>query len=221
MKYCKQCKSGIKGDWTYCPLCHSPVEVDESTKEASSFLDIPLLYNRQKALKGFIQISILLIALYFVVQLIRPFKFFGLEYVLFGIFIIWVVSVILIQKHHNFAKAIVYLLFFISLMSLFFDYTRGWEGWSITFVIPIISISALLGIFIGILSIDLKISDYILYLQLVALFGIIPLLFLIMDWVGHPLPSLLSVILSVLMFIGVLLNYRTVVVREFKKRMHL
>ncbi len=222
MKYCENCKVNIKGDWSYCPLCTTTTPKDEEeAQEVSSFLNIPLRYNRQKALNSFFRMSLMVVVLFFIIQLIRPFHFFGLQYVLFGLFVTWTIIVILIQKHHNFAKATVYLLFIISLASLYLDYTNGWTGWSITFSIPIMSISSLLAIFIGIQSIDLKISDYILYLQLVALFGVIPLLFLIMDWVRHPLPSLLSVILSVLMFIGVFLNYRSLVIREFQKRMHL
>lgn len=222
MRICENCQIEIKGHWSSCPLCATPIEIPEkeSLKE-SSFLNVSLQYDRRKALQGFIRISLIIVLLYFVIQLIRPFDFFGLEYVLFGIFIIWTVIAILIQKRRNLAKAIVYLLIFISLVCLYFDYTNGWRGWSITFAIPILCIASLLAIFIGIQSIELNIRDYILYLQLVALFGIIPLLFLIMDWVGHPLPSLISVILSVVMFIGVFINYRSLVIQEFQKRMHL
>lgn len=81
--------------------------------------------------------------------------------------------------------------------------------------------SALLAIFIAMQVINLKVQDYVLYLQLAALFGLIPLLFLIMNWVGHPLPSLLSVILSIIMFIGVLIRYRKLLIRELQKRMHI
>lgn len=222
MKTCRECQIQVKGQWTTCPLCHTSLKTpDKSVLEESSFLDVPLRYNRKKAIQSFIRVSILMVVLYFIIQLIRPFNFFGLEYILFGIFTTWTVIAILIQKHKNLAKAIVYLLLFISLVCLYFDYTNGWTGWSITFAIPILSTSSLLAIFIGIQSIDLDIKDYILYLQLVALFGIVPLLFLIMDWVQHPLPSLISVILSIVMFIGVLMNYRSLLIRELQKRMHL
>lgn len=222
MKYCEACKVNIKGDWDVCPLCHTPLAKNEQVKETpTSFLNVPLQYNRDRALKIFYRSSIALVLLYFLVQLIYPFQFFGLEYVLFGLFVTWIVIVILIQKHKNLAKAIVYILFLISLVCLAFDFSNGWTGWSITFVIPILSVSSLLAIFIGIRSIELKVSDYILYLQLVALFGLVPLLFLIMNWVKHPLPSLISVILSLIMFVGVFINYRGIVIRELKKRMHL
>lgn len=224
MKECPKCKVSVKGEWTVCPLCQTSLvkeDQQEEKEEPSSFLKVPLRFNRDKAVRVFIKASLLVVLLYFVVQFFYPFQFFGLEYVLFGLLITWTMIVIFIRKRKNIAKAIVYLLLFISLVSLYFDYTNGWQGWSITFVIPILSMSSLLAIFIAMQVIDLKVKDYILYLQLVAIFGVVPLLFLVMDWVRHPLPSLLSIILSIIMFIGVFINYRSLLIRELQKRMHL
>src|SRR5690625_3170792 len=129
--------------------------------------------------------------------------------------------VLLVRKRRNIAKAINYMLFFISLASIYIDYLRGWEGWSITFVVPILSISALIAMFISIRVVDLRVGDYVLYLQLAAIVGIAPLLFLIMDWVEHPLPSIISVVFSFIMFVSVLIRYRRRLIQELQKRMHI
>lgn len=223
MDYCENCKASIKGDWEICPLCQTSMkqENSEDKKTGTSFLNDPLLFNRDQAKQTFFRVSLLLILLYFIAQIFYPFKFFGLEYILFGLFITWTLGIIFVRKRRNLAKVITYYLLLISLATIYFDYLFGWRGWSITFVVPIISMSALLAIFIAMQVINLKVQDYVLYLQLVALFGLIPLLFLIMNWVGHPLPSLLSVILSIIMFIGVLIRYRKLLIRELQKRMHI
>ena len=223
MDYCENCKASIKGDWEICPLCQTSMkqENSEDKKTGTSFLNDPLLFNRDQAKQTFFRVSLLLILLYFIAQLFYPFKFFGLEYILFGLFITWTLGIIFVRKRRNLAKVITYYLLLISLATIYFDYLFGWRGWSITFVVPIISMSALLAIFIAMQVINLKVQDYVLYLQLAALFGLIPLLFLIMNWVGHPLPSLLSVILSIIMFIGVLIRYRKLLIRELQKRMHI
>ena len=223
MDYCENCKASIKGDWEICPLCQTSMkqENSEDKKSGSSFLNDPLLFNRDQAKQTFFRVSLLLILLYFIAQIFYPFKFFGLEYILFGLFITWTLGIIFVRKRRNLAKVITYYLLLISLATIYFDYLFGWRGWSITFVVPIISMSALLAIFIAMQVINLKVQDYVLYLQLAALFGLIPLLFLIMNWVGHPLPSLLSVILSIIMFIGVLIRYRKLLIRELQKRMHI
>lgn len=223
MDYCENCKASIKGDWEICPLCQTSMkqENSEDKKTGTSFLNDPLLFNRDQAKQTFFRVSLLLILLYFIAQIFYPFKFFGLEYILFGLFITWTLGIIFVRKRKNLAKVITYYLLLISLATIYFDYLFGWRGWSITFVVPIISMSALLAIFIAMQVINLKVQDYVLYLQLAALFGLIPLLFLIMNWVGHPLPSLLSVILSIIMFIGVLIRYRKLLIRELQKRMHI
>ena len=223
MDYCENCKASIKGDWEICPLCQTSMkqENSEDKKIGTSFLNDPLLFNRDQAKQTFFRVSLLLILLYFIAQIFYPFKFFGLEYILFGLFITWTLGIIFVRKRRNLAKVITYYLLLISLATIYFDYLFGWRGWSITFVVPIISMSALLAIFIAMQVINLKVQDYVLYLQLAALFGLIPLLFLIMNWVGHPLPSLLSVILSIIMFIGVLIRYRKLLIRELQKRMHI
>lgn len=222
MNYCSNCKTSVKGDWSVCPLCGTELIYNEKIQtEKTSFLNIPLRYNRKLIKQAYFKMSLVVVFIYFIIQLFYPFRFFGLEYVLFGLLISWTMIVIFIRKRRNIAKAIVYLLLFISLFSLYFDYTNGWRGWSVTFVLPILSMSALLAIFITMQVVHLKINDYILYLQLVALFGLIPLIFLFMGWVGHPLPSLLSVIFSLAMFVGVLINYRSLLIQEIQKRMHL
>ena len=221
MKNCPKCKASVKGKWVVCPLCKTTLLIENEEKSPSSFLTVPLTFNRQKAMQVFFRISLVLVLLYFISQYFWTFKFFGLEYVLFGLFITWTLFVILLRKRRNIVKAILYILFFIALVSIYYDYLNGWLGWSLTFVIPILSTSSLLAMFISIRVVSLKTEDYVLYLQLAALVGIVPLLFLLMHWVAHPLPSLISVIFSLIMFISVLIRYRKMMIQELQKRMHI
>lgn len=221
MSFCPNCKIDVKGNWLECPVCQTSLEMkNNGENEKSSFAGVPLQYNRQKAIQTFLRYSLIIVFIYFVLNYFWPFKFFGLEYVLFGLIITWTIIVILVRKRRNIAKAINYLLFFISLASIYIDYVGGWQGWSITFVVPILSISALVAMRISLRVVKLKVEDYVLYLELAAIAGIVPLLFLIMDWVGHSLPSLISVVFSAFMFTGVLLKYRQMLIRELQKRMH-
>lgn len=223
MSYCENCAVKVKGDWDTCPLCTTPLEEkeDAQNEEPSAFEVIPLQYNREKAVRTFFRLSLVLVLLYFVGNYFWRFQYFGLEYVVFGLIMTWTVAVVLVRKRQNFAKATNYILFFVSLGSIYLDYIDGWTGWSITFVVPILSISALIAMSIASQVVKLRVSDYVLYLQLAAIVGIAPLLFLIMDWVRHPLPSLLSVIFSVLMFVGTLFEYRQMLIIELQKRMHI
>lgn len=222
MRTCPNCETSVKGSWTVCPLCRQPLVMKaEEENEPSAFLENSLSFNRQKAIQVFFRVSLVLVLLYFVLNYFITFEFFGLNYVIFALLITWTLIVIFLRKRRNIAKVIIYILFFISLVNLYFDYVYGWQGWSITFAIPILSISALLAIFISIQVVHSKIEDYVLYLQLAALVGIVPLIFLIMDWVVHPLPSILSVAFSFILFVAVFIRYRKMMIRELKKRMHM
>lgn len=221
MKRCPDCHADVKGDWNECPLCQTPLKTDSSDKsEESDFPEIPLKFNRKRIKQLLSLSSVILIILYFVAHFIWRFQFFNLEYVLFGIMIMWLMMLVIIRKRRNIVKGIVYILFLFSFISLYFDYINGWLGWSLTFVIPILCISALLAMFISIQVVDLKAEDYVLYLQLAAIMGLIPALFLLLNWVVIDLPSLLSVVFSLVMSVAVFFRHRQAVINELEKRMH-
>lgn len=225
MSYCSHCEATVKGDWSHCPLCQTTLVQKDSTesmkKQNSSFPDIPLRFNREKALQSFLRYSLVIVLFYFIVQYFWTFEFFGLEYVVLGLMVTWTNIVFLVRKRRNLAKAINYILFFVSIVSIYMDYLRGWTGWSITFVVPILSISSLIAISISIRVVRLKVEDYVLYLQLAAMVGIVPLIFLLMGWTGDPLPSIVSVVFSFSLFVFILIRYRRKVMKELQKRMHI
>jgi|GEM_PF-1596269 len=222
MKRCPACQANVKGDWDTCPLCQTPLKVTQrEEQEESDSPSVPLKFNRKKIKQVLSISSVLLIILYFVAHFIWRFQFFNLEYVLFGIMIMWLMMLVIIRKRRNIVKGIVYILILFSLVSLYFDYANGWMGWSLTFVIPILCISALLAMFISIQVVDLRAEDYVLYLQLAAIMGLIPAVFLLMDWVVFALPSLLSVVFSLVMSVAVFFRYRQALIYELEKRMHL
>lgn len=221
MKFCPNCQTSVKGDWVTCPLCSTNLESkDHLEQQESAFIEPPLRFDREKARREFMWAALGLIALYFITSLIYDFQFFGFNYVIFGLLVAWVITFVLLRDKENFAKGIVKLLIMISLASVFFDLYNGWIGWSLTFVIPILSIASLIGIIIGLQVINMKLNDYILYLQLLAILGLTPLLFLMMGWVAHPLPSIASIILSVIVFVPVFIRYRKLMIAELNKRLH-
>lgn len=221
MKHCPACAVYVKGDWSICPLCQTQLKEEKSDQSGETdFPDVPLKFNRKK-IKNILSLSsVLIIFLYFIAHFIWRFEFFDFEYVLFGIMITWLMMLVIIRKRRNIVKGIVYILLLFSMISLYFDYINGWLGWSMTFVIPILCISALISMFISIQLVHLKAEDYVLYLQLAAIIGLIPVIFLVMDWVVFSLPSLMSIFFSLLMSIAVFFRHRRAVINELEKRMH-
>lgn len=223
MKHCRECNIDVLDNWSVCPLCHTPLDEPDRKKsdaQTTAFPEVPLRFQRKKIKQFLTMLSIVSIVLYFISQFIWRFRFFGLEFVLFGLMATWLMVVVLIRKRRNIVKGIVYILILFSLLSLYFDYIFGWLGWSLTFVIPILCIAALLAMFVVIQVVKLQAGDYILYLQLAALMGFVPFLFIVMDWVVIDLPSWFSVLFSFVMFWSVLLKHGKAIKNELAKRMH-
>lgn len=224
MKFCKNCETNIKGDWRVCPLCQTPLEEKKSANSLESHTSLQnfsLRFDRKKIYQSLTVFSIVVIILYFIIQAIWSFEFFGLEYVLFGLMITWLSILILIRKRRNIVKANVYLLVLFSLVSVYLDYWSGWQGWSLTFMIPILTTATLTAMLISTRFVHLRAEDYVLYLELAAILGFIPFLFLIFNWVIHPLPSLFSVLLSLIVFISTFKKHRDKIKDELQKRFHI
>ena len=62
MNYCPQCKVSVKGEWEYCPLCKSSLNAKETEeKQLSAFLNVPLEFNRDKAIQSFLRYSLIIV----------------------------------------------------------------------------------------------------------------------------------------------------------------
>ncbi|WP_225742790.1 DUF6320 domain-containing protein [Marinilactibacillus sp. Marseille-P9653] len=218
MNPCPHCKTIVKGEWSECPLCGKQIVKLEQAEVASDpFPAIPLRFNRARITKLLTLISVVAIVIYFLVQWLWSFEFFGLDYVVFGIMSMWMVVLIIIRKRRNITKGILYLILLLSGISLYFDFINDWSGWSITYSIPIICIFALVAMFLAIQMVRLDTEEYVLYLQAAALLGFIPLIFLLLGWTTQPLPSLISFMISTMMFWSVIILQGKEIRRTLRK----
>lgn len=219
MSFCPYCKVQVKGDWQKCPLCHSELETPDGKRTASPYPDVPLRFDRQKATKILLFVSFLIVLASYLLGLLWKGRVQGLQGALFGIMTMWLVVLIIIRKRRNLTKSILYLLIFLSLVCVYFDYVIGWEAWSTTYAIPIICGASILGMLLTARFIKIKIGDYILYMLAATLLGLVPVLFLFLDWVTNPWPAAVSFFLSLVMLALILFFRGKEIKREFQKRM--
>lgn len=219
MSYCPHCRVTVKGDWKHCPLCHTKLEQQDGKRMASPYPDTPLRFDKQKATKILLLASFLIIIASFLLGLLWKGRVQGLQGALFGIMTMWLVVLIIIRKRRNLIKSIFYLLISLSLLCAYYDYVIGWTGWSTTYAVPIICGSAILAMFLTIRFVKIKTGDYILYLMAAALVGLVPILFLFLDWVRTPWPAWISFGLSFMMLILIFLFHGKEIKKEFQKRM--
>ncbi len=220
MKYCEYCKVYIPDDRENCPLCENKLEnIDDDHEQI--FPRIPSIYKRNLALKIMSFISIALIVLSFTIYFLFPTDVNWPLLVLFGILSVWLDLFFLIRKKTHLPKKIIWQVFIITGLCILWDIYTGFIGWSIEFVFPIICILAMLVMYILALVLKLSINDYITYILIDILFGIIPVIFISLDLVDIIYPSIISVTISIISLAAIFIFEGKNIIYELNKRMHI
>lgn len=221
MKYCNKCKTHITGSLTYCPLCQSElVVIDEKVEEL-----YPMAYESEAAnymiLKIFAFISVVVSILSVFMNIIIPTKVWWSLIVVATFICLWISLSIAISKHKNILKYLLHQSIIISLFSIFLDYFTGRYGWSINFVIPVIFTLAMIVMYILSKILRLQAGEYMIYLLLDALFGIIPILFLVTDSVKYTVPSFICILVSLISVTALIIFEGRTMLSELKRRLHI
>ena len=219
MSYCPHCRVTVKGNWKYCPLCQTDLEQQDGKRMASPYPDTPLRFDKNKATKMMLLVSFIIIIVSFLLGLFWKGRVQGLQGTFFGIMTMWLVVLIIIRKRRNLVKSIFYLLISLSFITAYYDYLIGWTGWSTTYAVPIICGAAILAMFLTVRFMKIKTGDYILYLLAATFVGLVPILFLFLDWVTNPWPAWISFGLSLVMLILIFVYQGKEIKKEFQKRM--
>ncbi len=140
---------------------------------------------------------------------------------LLGVISTWttVGSVVTGRKHVS--KIVASQVAILSILMLVWDWSLGWQGWSLNLAIPIILLASQASLYILAQALHLESSDYMIYLLLCALLGLVPLIFLIFSWTTIRLPSVICVGVSFLMIAGAFIFQGDLIKHELSKRLHI
>lgn len=219
MKYCRYCKLYIKEDRDKCTLCENVLEEGDGTGE-EVFPEIPPFYESHLALKIMVFISIVALVVSFAFDTIFPSSINWPVLFMFAVISIWIGLIIIVQKRYHIPKKILWQVLIVSGLALFWDYQIGWRGWSLDYVIPISSVSAMIIMYVTAKIMNLSIKDYVTYVLLDGIFGIIPVLFIIFDLVDVIYPSIISIGVSIISLSAIFIFQGKEIRSEMKKRMH-
>ena len=92
----------------------------------------------------------------------------------------WISLFFIIRKKDNIPKTIIWQVGVISTLSLLWDYSMGWIGWSIEYVIPSICVGAMIVMAIAAKILKIGVRDLIIYMLVDGIFGFIPIIFLLL-----------------------------------------
>ena len=142
-------------------------------------------------------------------------------FVIFGLLSMWLGLIVVVRKRHNIPKTIMWQVTVATLLSVFWDWQTGWRGWSIEYLIPMIYVAAELVMYITAKIMKLSARDYITYALLDGLFGILPILFILLGCVKMLYPSVICIAVSVIFLSAIFIFQGEDIKNEWNKRMHI
>lgn len=221
MKYCNHCKVKIDQDREKCILCGNFVSSISDEQADEIFPNVPPAFESRMVLKIMIFISIATIVTSFVIDMIFPSFINWPLLMVFGLISIWLGLFVIFQKRYNIHKKIIWQVVIVSLLSLFWDWNTGWQGWSITYVMPTIFISAMVLMYVTGKIMKLSVRSYIIYALIDGVLGIVPALFILFGWVRVRYPSIISVGVSIIFLSAIFIFKGNEIKDELNKKMHI
>lgn len=220
MLYCSYCKVHIHGETNQCPLCQNLIVPDKDAASHDKFPRIPLTYERHLAIRIMLFFSVAALVVSFVVHYLFPSPVNWPLWILLGLASMWFSLIIVIRKRYHITKNIMWQVTLVSVLAMVWDWATGWSGWSLDFVLPTVYVVAMLVMYVLARIMKLSVRDYITYLLLDGVFGVIPILFILCDWVNVVYPSLVSAVVSFLFLSAILIFHGDSIKAELSKRMH-
>lgn len=221
MKYCSHCKVHMVQDKEKCILCGNFVSIIKDEEAEEVFPKVPPTFESNLVLKIMLFISISTIVASFVIDMIFPSFINWPLLMVFGLLSIWLGLFVIFQKRYNVHKKIIWQVVIISLISLFWDWNIGWRGWSITYVLPTIFISAMVLMYVTGKIMKLSIRSYIIYALIDGVLGIVPALFILFGWVRVRYPSIISVGVSIIFLSAIFIFKGNEIREELNRKMHI
>ncbi len=222
MQYCNHCKVYIKDNKDQCVLCGNTLPIEDNQDvERATFPYIPPFYESNITMKILTFISISAIVISFAINIIFPASINWPLLVVLGLVSIWIGLYVIIKKRYHIPKKIIMQSVIISLLSVFWDWKTGWRGWSTTYVIPIIIVSAMALMYITGKILKVSTRDYITYSLIDGFFGIVPLTFILFELVNPIYPSIISITVSIISIAAIFIFQGEEIKQELDKRMHI
>lgn len=225
MKYCEKCKVCVPSTREHCPLCQRPLT--QAPDQSPSFYDeevfpyLPTIYHQHNLLiRTALFLSVVACVLCLTLNfLLMPDNWWSL-FVLAGVGAAWLTVAQAIRKRSSFCKHVLYQVVTIALVAVLFDLLTGFLRWSTTYVIPALCLFAMVVIGITAVIRRLRINDYIIYMLLSALFGIVPLIFLPLNLVTAFWPTVIAAAAGIIYLAGLVLFIGRDTWRELLRRLH-
>lgn len=220
MKKCYKCNVDINSSVPKCPLCKNNIDADEI--DESVFPLIPNIYKKNRLiLKCFVFASIMGCFLSMMINYLISDKISWSWFVVSGIISFWITFIIGIKQRNNFMTLLFGEILIVMISAVIWDYFTGWYFWSITFVLPFLCIAYMTTLFFLRIFIKNIFKDYIIYIYINLIIGLIPLYFIIKDSLYIRWPSIICVIFSIFSILALSIFNHKQMKNELERRFHI
>lgn len=221
MLYCKNCKISLPGNYKRCPLCKGEL-TGKAEEYGNAFPTIRPSDAAEHRLLNFLAFcSVAGTAVCTAVNLALPASGWWFQFVIGGVCCFWICFLLVLKKRKNLPKTILWQVGILSLMAYLWDWFTGHQGWALNYVFPILCTGAMVAMFVIGKVRKLNIQDYILYLVIDCIFGILPLTLLLTGKLSVILPSAICFAAAVIFLAELLLFEGKSLLAEIQRRFHL
>jgi hypothetical protein len=221
MLYCEHCKVHLPGTQSCCPLCQSkPAGNPDGSR--SRFPRLPESRRTvSRALLTWLAFgSVCAAAVCITVNITVPADGWWSMFVLAGFASLWIDFAVVLKKQNSLPKSIIWQIIAVSLIAFLWDLFTAYKGWSLEYVLPILSASAMLALTVVAKVRNLDIQDYILYLVIACVFGIVSFVLILTGTVQVIIPSAIN-FCAALVFLAFLLFFEGKALwAEIQRRLH-
>lgn len=222
MRYCDKCKVEVRGRQEFCPLCQHELQIKGASDSEDVYPNqVQKRFNNHMLLKvfGFIGLSASILAVFF--NIILPSESLWSLIVVAVMACLWLSLAMAIKKHKNILKYLWQQMIIITLLTICIDALTGQHGWAISFVLPIILTVAMIVMYLLSKILHLQVGDYMIYLLLDALFGIIPLILVNTQKLISDIPSLICILTSIISVVALVIFEGKSIISELNRRLHI
>jgi hypothetical protein len=222
MLYWEHCKVSLPGTQSRCPLCQSkPAGEPDGSRDCFPPVPEPRRTVSRALITWLAFVSVCAVAICITVNIAAPEGGWWSTFVLAGVASLWIDFAIILKKQKNLPKSIIWQVIIVSLIAFFWDIFTTYKGWSLEYVLPSLSASAMLALTVVAKVRSLDIQDYILYLVIACVFGIVSFVLILTGVVRVVIPSAIS-FCAALVFLAFLLFFEGKALwAEFQRRLHL
>lgn len=220
MNKCRSCNITIENNLNTCPLCGKKADkISDEYYNGYPEIKKTYLYDLISQLMLFLMItgSVTCLVLDFMIKT----KYMWSLIAIAGQVYLYFSTKHILKKNNNISVLIMVQLVLVTIVVTIIDFSLGFDGWSVNFVIPFSIVGS--SIILNVLSIFMpkKYKEYIFYIFIIAIIGIVPLVALLTDFVTVKWPSLVCVLYSLFTIVFMLLFSRRRFKTELIKRLHI